>query len=55
LVDTWGIDKFRSVVEKYYGKKFEAFHELPEWEFKSYLGWQEHVCAIFCFIAILPC
>jgi sulfite reductase (ferredoxin) len=41
LVDKWGIDKFRSVVEQYYGKKLEAFRELPEWEFKSYLGWQE--------------
>ncbi|KAJ4754537.1 Sulfite reductase family protein [Rhynchospora pubera] len=41
LVDKWGIDKFRSVVEQYYGKKFEASRELPEWEFKSYLGWQE--------------
>ncbi|XBJ26491.1 hypothetical protein VPH35_003895 [Triticum aestivum] len=28
-------------VEKYYGKKFEDFHPLPEWQFNSYLGWQE--------------
>ncbi|ONK76347.1 uncharacterized protein A4U43_C03F26640 [Asparagus officinalis] len=41
LISEWGIDKFRSVVEQYYGKKFEAFRELPEWEFKSYLGWHE--------------
>ncbi|KAJ6849118.1 sulfite reductase [ferredoxin], chloroplastic-like [Iris pallida] len=41
LISEWGIDKFRSVVEQYYGKKFEAFQELPEWEFKSYLGWHE--------------
>lgn len=41
LVNKWGIEKFRSVVEQYYGKKFEAFRELPEWEFKSYLGWHE--------------
>ncbi|XP_058072660.1 sulfite reductase [ferredoxin], chloroplastic-like isoform X1 [Magnolia sinica] len=41
LINEWGIEKFRSVVEKYYGKKFEPFHELPEWEFKSYLGWHE--------------
>lgn len=39
LINEWGIEKFRSVVEQYYGKKFEPFKELPEWEFKSYLGW----------------
>ncbi|KAF3452526.1 hypothetical protein FNV43_RR02959 [Rhamnella rubrinervis] len=41
LIDSWGIEKFRSVVEQYYGKKFEPLHELPEWEFNSYLGWHE--------------
>ncbi|GAV90520.1 NIR_SIR domain-containing protein/NIR_SIR_ferr domain-containing protein [Cephalotus follicularis] len=41
LISSWGIEKFRNVVEQYYGKKFEPFHELPEWEFKSYLGWHE--------------
>ncbi|XP_008810963.3 sulfite reductase [ferredoxin], chloroplastic-like [Phoenix dactylifera] len=49
LVNEWGIDKFRSVVEQYYGKKFETFRELPEWEFKSYLGWHEQGDgAMFC-------
>ncbi|KAJ6345366.1 hypothetical protein OIU78_008104 [Salix suchowensis] len=41
LISSWGIEKFRSVVEEYYGKKFEPSRELPEWEFKSYLGWHE--------------
>ncbi|KMZ71185.1 Sulfite reductase (ferredoxin), Sulfite reductase (NADPH) [Zostera marina] len=41
LIDDWGIDKFRSVVEQYYGKKIEPFKELPEWEFVDYLGWHE--------------
>ncbi|XP_023760680.1 sulfite reductase [ferredoxin], chloroplastic [Lactuca sativa] len=41
LIDSWGIDKFRSVVEEYYGKKFQPPKELPEWEFKSHLGWNE--------------
>ncbi|XP_047330046.1 sulfite reductase 1 [ferredoxin], chloroplastic [Impatiens glandulifera] len=41
LISSWGIEKFRSVVEQYYGKKFQECHELPEWEFKSYLGWHE--------------
>ncbi|KAI3461112.1 hypothetical protein Pfo_017775 [Paulownia fortunei] len=41
LISSWGIEKFKTVVEQYYGKKFEPCHELPEWEFKSYLGWHE--------------
>ncbi|KAL5567116.1 hypothetical protein UlMin_030280 [Ulmus minor] len=41
LISSWGIEKFRSVVEQYYGKKIEPLRELPEWEFKSYLGWHE--------------
>ncbi|KAL1552956.1 transcriptional regulatory protein [Salvia divinorum] len=41
LISSWGIEKFRTVVEGYYGKKFEPCHELPRWEFESYLGWHE--------------
>lgn len=41
LISSWGIEKFRSVAEQYYGKKFEPFRELPKWEFNSYLGWHE--------------
>ncbi|XP_020574569.1 sulfite reductase [ferredoxin], chloroplastic [Phalaenopsis equestris] len=49
LISEWGIEKFRGVVEQYYGKKFESFRELPEWEFKSYLGWHEQGDgALFC-------
>ncbi|KAF3775607.1 Sulfite reductase 1 ferredoxin [Nymphaea thermarum] len=49
LISEWGIEKFRSVVESYYGKKFEPFRGLPEWEFKSYLGWHEQGDgALFC-------
>lgn len=43
LIDNWGIEKFRAEVEKYYGKKFEDSRPLPEWQFNSYLGWQEQV------------
>lgn len=43
LISSWGIEKFKAVVEEYYGKKFEPCHELPEWEFESYLGWHEQV------------
>ncbi|XP_055833428.1 sulfite reductase 1 [ferredoxin], chloroplastic [Solanum dulcamara] len=41
LLSSWGIEKFRSVTEQYYGRKFEPCRELPQWEFKSYLGWHE--------------
>ncbi|WOK95475.1 hypothetical protein Cni_G04182 [Canna indica] len=53
LISEWGIDKFRTVAEQYYGKKFEPFRELPEWEFKSHLGWHEQGDgALFCGIHI---
>ncbi|XP_050367311.1 sulfite reductase [ferredoxin], chloroplastic [Argentina anserina] len=42
LISEWGIEKFRKELEdNYYQKKFEPFRKLPEWEFKSYLGWHE--------------
>jgi sulfite reductase (ferredoxin) len=41
LVNDWGIEKFRLVVEQYLGKKMEEFKPLPEWEFQDYLGWME--------------
>lgn len=47
LISSWGIEKFRSVVEEYYGKKFEPFRELPDWKFESYLGWHEQVRLTF--------
>ena len=46
LISSWGIEKFRTVVEGYYGKKFQPCHELPKWEFESYLGWHEQVSFI---------
>jgi len=41
LVNEWGIDRFRSVTEQYFGKKFDAFKPLPKWTFEDYLGWGE--------------
>jgi dissimilatory sulfite reductase (desulfoviridin) alpha/beta subunit len=41
LVSEWGIDKFRSVTEQYFGKTFAPFQPLPAWEFHDYLGWGE--------------
>lgn len=39
LVDEWGIDRFRLVVEQYFGKKFDDFRPMPEWKYEDYLGW----------------
>lgn len=43
LISSWGIEKFKSVFEQYHGNKIEPCRELPEWEFKSYLGWHKQV------------
>lgn len=41
LIAEWGMDKFRSVAEQYYGKRFAPAEALPAWRYLSYLGWQE--------------
>jgi sulfite reductase (ferredoxin) len=41
LIHDWGVDKFRSMVEEYFGKPLEAFKPLPEFKYEDFLGWQE--------------
>lgn len=41
LIQDWGVDKFRSMVEKYFGKPLEPFKPLPEFKYEDFLGWQE--------------
>lgn len=41
LVNDWGIDKFRSVVEQYFGKALAPSLPLPEFKYQDYLGWHE--------------
>lgn len=41
LIHEWGVDKFRSKVEKYFGKSVEAFKPLPEFKYYDFLGWHE--------------
>ena len=41
LVNDWGIEKFRSTVEKYFGKPLQPLRPLPEFEYQDYLGWHE--------------
>ncbi|CAI7908351.1 unnamed protein product [Closterium sp. NIES-54] len=59
LIRDWGIDRFRTVTEQYFGKQFQPFRPLPEWQSKPYVGWGEQVsraalseqstcCAVLC-------
>ena len=41
LVNDWGIDKFRSVVEQYLGKSVAPSRPLPEFKYEDFLGWHE--------------
>ncbi|MBD2775100.1 sulfite reductase, ferredoxin dependent [Iningainema tapete] len=41
LIHDWGVDKFRSMVEKYFGKQVEPFQPLPEFKYLDFLGWNE--------------
>ncbi|MEH2196390.1 MAG: sulfite reductase, ferredoxin dependent [Nostoc sp.] len=41
LINDWGVDKFRTQVEEYFGKPLEAFKPLPDFKFHDFLGWNE--------------
>ena len=41
LIHDWGVDKFRSMVEGYFGKPPEPFKPLPEFKYEDFLGWHE--------------
>jgi len=41
LIHDWGVEKFRSTVEGYFGKPLEPFKPLPEFKYKDFLGWHE--------------
>jgi sulfite reductase (ferredoxin) len=41
LLHDWGVDKFRSQVEQYFGKEIKPFKKLPEWKYQDFLGWNE--------------
>ncbi|HCF26721.1 MAG TPA: sulfite reductase, ferredoxin dependent [Cyanobacteria bacterium UBA11049] len=41
LLEDWGMDKFRSKVEEYFGKPLQPFKPLPEFEYEDFLGWHE--------------
>ncbi len=41
LIHDWGVDKFRSMVEKFFGKPLAPFKKLPEFKYFDFLGWNE--------------
>ncbi|MBO1066350.1 MULTISPECIES: sulfite reductase, ferredoxin dependent [Nostocales] len=41
LINDWGVDKFRTQVEEYLGKKLEPFKPLIQFKYKDFLGWNE--------------
>ena len=41
LIHDWGIEKFRSMVENYFGKSIEISKSLPEFRYQDFLGWNQ--------------
>ncbi len=41
LIEDWGVDKFRTKVEEYFGKPISPFKPLPEFKYLDFLGWHE--------------
>ncbi|WP_159784881.1 sulfite reductase, ferredoxin dependent [Sodalinema gerasimenkoae] len=41
LLHDWGVEKFRSTVEDYFGKPLQPYQPLPEWRYEDNLGWHE--------------
>lgn len=41
LIEDWGVDKFRTTVEQYFGKPLQSFKPLPEWKYLDFLGWHD--------------
>jgi sulfite reductase (ferredoxin) len=41
LMADWGVDRFRTKAEEYFGKPFQPFQPLPDWQYLDFLGWHE--------------
>lgn len=41
LIEDWGVEKFKKVVEGYFGKPLPPFQPLPEFKYLDFLGWHE--------------
>lgn len=41
LVHTLGIDKFKGLVETYFGKTIEPWRDIKPWQYVDWMGWHE--------------
>ena len=41
LLHDWGLEKFKTTVEGYFGKELQPYQKLPQWQYQDYLGWHE--------------
>ena len=41
LINDWGVEKFKTKLQEYFGEPLQPFKPLPEWKFYDYLGWNE--------------
>ncbi|TVQ57540.1 MAG: sulfite reductase, ferredoxin dependent, partial [Spirulina sp. DLM2.Bin59] len=41
LIHDWGVAKFKTQVEQYFGKAIAPAKPLPAWQYYDYLGWHE--------------
>ncbi|MGF1494208.1 MAG: sulfite reductase, ferredoxin dependent [Microcoleaceae cyanobacterium] len=41
LINDWGVEKFKTQLEEYFGKPILPMKPLPEWKYQDYLGWHE--------------
>ncbi len=39
LIHDWGVDRFRAMVEEYFGKPVHTIKPLPEFKYQDFLGW----------------
>ncbi len=41
LIHEWGVEKFRTKAEEYFGKPFKPMKKVPKWTYLDFLGWSE--------------
>ena len=41
LINEWGVEKFRTQAEQYFGKPFKPMKKVTKWVYLDFLGWQE--------------
>ena len=41
LINEWGVEKFRTEAERYFGKPFKPMKKVTKWVYLDFLGWQD--------------